>query len=266
MFMVVTVEVHPLCCGYNTRTTRKPALCCGLAQVEDRGLQEQERHCSVKVACAHGRGHRRCSSYQPRHPYRTSTSMPPITDGPINNSNLGGSDPAFPPFVEHSSLTGGSAASAQSSQCAQRTSKWSRPASHHIHNPKDHSARSYKVYEASTYTQSVRVDTVTSWSNPEHWLQPQNQRADNQCRTHTPPQKLGITFQILSSIVIFNARSCPIRSFEYLVEMLDIMSASQIVPFDGHQADKESSTDMDLCRLFAKLVLISNSLSTITKI
>lgn len=42
-----------------------------------------------------------------------TASMAPITDDPSNKSNLGGADPAFPPFVEHGSLAGGSAASAQ---------------------------------------------------------------------------------------------------------------------------------------------------------
>lgn len=53
---------------------------------------------------------------------------------------------------------------------------------------------------------------------------------------------------------------------ENLVELLDIVPASQIVSFDEHQADKETSTDMMLCRCFAKLPLISKSLSTLTGI
>lgn len=154
------------------------------------------RHCSVKVACAHGRGHRRYSSYQPRHPYTTSTSMPPITDNPINNSNLGGCDPAFSPFAEHGSLAGSSAASAQ---YARRTSELSRSARYH-----NHLTRTCEIYEASQIHTEVHAVTSGLILVKSGALIAAKESASLQTVLHQHAFAT-MTFQIMPGIDMFNA-------------------------------------------------------------
>lgn len=121
--------------------------------------------------------------------------MPPITDNPINNSNLGGCDPAFSPFAEHGSLAGGSAASAQ---YARRTSEVSRSARYH-----NHPTRPYEIYEASQiHTEVHAVTSGLFWSSLERIAAKESASLQTVLHQHA---FTTMTFQIMSAIEMFNA-------------------------------------------------------------